>query len=272
MIGASSCFRSVVAAVFFAGIAASALAQPHEIKVVGTGDGVDLMRGIADEFQKQRPNVLIDIPPSIGSGGGIAAVGAGKAVLGRVARPLSDAERSSQIEYVPFARIPSAILVHPSTGVIGLTSDQLADIYSGKVGNWKDVGGADLRIRRVRRENEDSTLLALRNAMPGWKTLAITENAKMAVTTQDSLETVRETAGAIGFGPFSRQLGSGLVVLRIDGTYPDEPGYPSNVELALVYRQDLSDSDVKAFINYVSSDAARNVMRTFGAVPIVTRK
>lgn len=244
------------------------MAQSASIKVVGTGDGVDLLRAMASDFQKQNGKAVVEIPPSIGSGGGIAAVGSGKAPLGRVARALSDSEKASQIEYVPLAKIPSAILVHPSTGISGLTSQQLVEIYSGKVNNWSEVGGADVRIRRVRREDEDSTLIALRRSMPGWRDLVFSENAKMAVTTQEAIETVRSVSGAIGFGPYSRHLGDDMTVLRIDGKFPDEDGYPSSVELALIFRHDLSEPGAKAFLEYAASDTARKVVRTFGAVPV----
>ena len=251
-----------------AAFASSAIAQTTNIKVVGTGDGVDLLRALAADFHKQHPKAVIEIPPSVGSGGGIAAVGAGKASLGRVARALNDSEKASQIEYVPIAKIPSAILANPSVGVSGITSKQLVDIYAGRINNWSEVGGADLRIRRVRREDEDSTLLALRKLMPGWKDLVITENAKMAWTTQESIETVRSVTGAIGLGPYSRHLGEDLTVLRIDGKFPDEEGYPSSVELALIFRRDLNEPSAKAFVDYAHSDSAREIMRTFGAVPI----
>ncbi len=132
------------------------------------------------------------VPPSIGSGGGIAAVNAEKEVLARIARPLSDSEKDAGLVATPVFRLPSAFFVNRAAGVTGLTSAQLADVYRGKIVNWKDVGGADMRIRVVRREDQDSTLLVLRQSMPGWKDLAITEKSKTAVTTQEGFNTVKE--------------------------------------------------------------------------------
>src|SRR5205085_1966260 len=134
--------------------------------------------------------------PSIGSGGGVAAVGSEKEVLARVARPLSDTERGLGLVATPVFRLPSAFFVHRSAGVSGLSTQQLADIYAGKITNWRDVGGADLRVKVVRREEIDSTLLVLRQTMPGWKDLAITEKSKTAVTTQDCINTVKQVEGA----------------------------------------------------------------------------
>lgn len=252
-------------------MAGTAFSQTKDIKVVGTGDGIDLLRVMADEFTKKNPTVRIEVPPSVGSGGGIAAVGAGKASLGRVARNLNDAEKASQIEYKAFANLPSAFYVNRSAGISGVTSDQIVQIFDGRLSSWKEVGGTDTRIRVVRRENEDSTLLALRAKMPGWKDLAITDKSKLAATTQEAIETVREVQGAIGFGPYSRGLPSDLVVLKIDGRMPDEQGYPSSVELALIHRHDISDADAKAFVAFSTSSSARAIIRNFGAVPTAAR-
>src|SRR5262245_53239255 len=112
-------------------LAVRAQAQTRTLEIVGTGDGIDLLRAIGASFMEQDNTVRIDVPPSIGSGGGIAAVGSGKAVMGRVARQLSEAEAASGIAYKPIARLPSAFFVHPGTGLNALTGEQLLGIYSG---------------------------------------------------------------------------------------------------------------------------------------------
>src|ERR1044071_9622170 len=182
-------------AVPFAAVGLSAHAG--DLSVVGTGDGIDLLRALGAAYTADHPDINVIVPPSIGSGGGIAAVGSDKEVLARVARPLSDSEKEAGLIATPVFRLPSAFFVHRAAGVTGLTSAQLADIYSGKVTNWKDVGGQDLRIKVVRREDADSTLQVLRQSMPGWKDLPITEKSKTAVTTQDCTDTVKAVPGAI---------------------------------------------------------------------------
>lgn len=245
-----------------------ALSQSLTIEVVGTGDGIDMLRALGKEFSAEKKSVFIDVPPSIGSGGGIAAVGSGKTVLGRVARKLTDAETASGLVYRPIALLPSSFYAHPAAGVKALTTAQLAGIYTGQIQNWKDVGGADLRIRVVRREDADSTLTVLRASMPGWKDLQITEKTKMAMTTQDSVASVREVPGAVGFGPFSKELETGLTVLRIDGKYPTDKGYPSNVTLALIYNKATVTPEAKAFIDFSESRKVHEVIARFGGVPI----
>jgi phosphate transport system substrate-binding protein len=245
-----------------------AQAQPRVMEIVGTGDGIDVLRTVGSSFTEQENSVRIEVSPSIGSGGGIAAVGSGKAVLGRVARELTAAEAASGIVYKPIARLPSAFFVNPAAGISSLTHEQLLDIYAGRVTNWRELGGSDQRIRVVRREDADSTLTVLRASMPGWRDLEITEKSKTATTTQEAVETVREVTGAIGFGPFSKPLEQGLTVLRIDGRYPTDPDYPSSVVLALIYMKSLQNADAFDFIKFVESPKARDAIASLGSVPV----
>jgi phosphate transport system substrate-binding protein len=239
-----------------------------KLEIVGTGDGIDLLRALGSDFMQETETIGVEIPPSIGSGGGIAAVGAGKSVLGRVARKLKNSEVASGIVYKPIARLPSAFYVHPGVGVTGLTSKQLQDIYTGRVTDWSQVGGAHLHIRVIRREDTDSTLIVLRQLMPGWKNLEITEKSKTATTTQEAIETARDVVGAIGFGPYSAKLEPDVTVLKIDGRHPLDPGYPSSVELALIYKNATVTPAARAFIHYVTSTKARGVISRLGSVPV----
>jgi phosphate transport system substrate-binding protein len=253
------------------GFAADVQAQIRTLEVVGTGDGIDLLRAVAASFNEQDKTVRVEVPASIGSGGGIAAVGSGKAILGRVARRLSDAEIASGMVYKPIARLPSAFFVHPGVGISAVTNEQLLGIYSGKITNWKELGGADLRIRVVRREDTDSTLIVLRASMPGWRDLVITEKSKTATSTQEAIETVREVAGAIGFGPYSKPLDQGLTVLRVDGRHPTDLEYPSSVVLALIYMNPVTDADALGFLKFVESQQVHDTITNLGSVPVKQR-
>lgn len=244
-------------------------AAAGELSVVGTGDGIDVLRALGVAFMSEHPQTSVLVPPSIGSGGGLAAVGSNKEVLARVARPLSEAERANGLIEIPAFRLPSAIFVNKSAAVSTLTAAQLADIYSGKVTNWSQVGGADRRIKVVRREDNDSTLLVLRQSMPGWKDLALTEKSKMATTTQDAINTVRAVEGAIGFGPYTTSLEPDVVVVKIDGRFPTDRDYPSAVTVSFVHKNSTVTQDARTFIAYVKSDKARRLLKGMGGVPVV---
>jgi phosphate transport system substrate-binding protein len=247
---------------------AVSVASATQYRVVGTGDGVDVLTALGSAYTADNPDSVVVIPPSIGSGGGIAAVGTEKEILGRIARPLSPTEHELGLVETPVFRLSSAIYVHPSVGIAGLTSEQLRDIIAGEITNWSEVGGDDLRVKLVRREEVDNTLLVLRQSMPGWDKLEITERSKMALTTQDSLETVRKVRGAIGFGPFTRLLEPELKVLTIDGRHPSNPHYPSAVTVSYIYKKTTVTPEALAIINYARSSKASALLQAMGAVPI----
>lgn len=261
--------RLKVATIVLLALAASTglRAEPVKVEIVGTGDGMEALNALAADFMVRNTDVKVQIPPSIGSGGGIAAVGSSRAILGRVARKLTDTERDAGIIYKPIAKLPSAFYVSPSAGVQGLTAAQLVDIYEGRISNWKELGGKDLRIRVVRREDADSTLIVLRGSMPGWKDIKITDRSKMATTTQEAIETVRDVEGAIGFGPYSRSLEPSLTVLKIDNLYPTDDSYASSVELALIYSDATITQPARAFIDYASGGRGHEVIASVGSVP-----
>jgi phosphate transport system substrate-binding protein len=240
----------------------------QSLPVVGTGDGIELLRAIADSYSIDQKKPEIQIPPSIGSGGGIGAVGSGSSVIGRVARALKTEEISRGLVYVPIARIPTVIFVNKSLRINSLSSEQVTAIYRGQIRNWKEVGGPDVKVRIVRREDGDSSLEALRKNMSGWKDLKITERTKTAISTQEAIETVRDTAGTIGFGPFSSRLKENVNVLAIDGELPTDPNYRSAVELALIYKSDTLTEEVKDFISFVKSKKSYDLIEAFGAHPV----
>ncbi|MFD0916423.1 substrate-binding domain-containing protein [Pseudahrensia aquimaris] len=247
---------------------ATAAVEARPIQVVGTGDGMELVRALGAAFTSDNPDTVILVPPSIGSGGGIAAVGGRKAPLARVARPLKPTEEASGLVARAMFRLPSAIYTHPDLAIESLSHEQLIGIYSGAVNNWAALGGPDLRIKVVRREDTDSTLAVLRRSMPGWDDLELTTRSKIAVTTQDSVESVKSTLGAIGFGPFSRVLEESVNVLKIEGLHPTDQGYFSAVTVSYVWRRDDLRDDAKAFVDYGQSPKAQALLSALGAVPI----
>lgn len=261
----ASWFRGALVA---AGVAAMAgPAAGATLKVVGTGDGLEMLRAVAALYLAETGEEVM-LPASIGSGGGIAAVAAGTEQLARVARPLKDTEKEAGLVAVPLASLRSAFMVHPNVGVGELTAEQVTAIYAGTITDWSEVGGPPMKIRVVRREDADSTLQGLRNGMPGWKDLVITDRSKTAVTTQDAVDTVRSVEGAIGFAPYSTSLDADTKVLKIDGLKPTDPGYPSAVELGFVYKTGATGREVDDFIAWATSDKAKRLLAAYGAVPV----
>jgi phosphate transport system substrate-binding protein len=260
--------RSALLALCFVALTPAAFAE--NLDVVGTGDGIPVFKALGSAFTARNPDVAIGVPPSIHSSGGIREVGTDRAVLGRIARPLKKEEEELQLRMVPVFRVPAVFFTHPSVGIKSLTTEQLVGVFSGIVSNWREVGGADLRIKVVRREEIDSTLAVLRDTLPGWKEIKFNpDRSKLATSTQDAFASVRMVAGAIGFGPYTTDLSaSGLKVIAINGIAPTDLQYPSAVTLSLIYRDTTVTKSALAFIEFIFTPAGRKVIIDNGAVPL----
>lgn len=239
-------------------------AAASELRIVGSGDGMEMLQAIASDYMAANPGKTIVVPPSIGTGGGFTAVSTEKERLGRIARTLTDEEKAQGLVATPLVQVPIAIFAHPSTGVKALTGAQVLDIFSGKIRNWQEVGGSDKPVRVVRRDHADSTAVALRASMPGWRDLTITERSKQTLSTTEMLDSVRSTEGAIGFCPYAKPLEGAVTYIRVDGVGPTDAGWSTHVQLSLLHKTSTINDEAKAFLAYAGSARAKAVLKAHG--------
>lgn len=256
--------RDFLFSTLFALTPIASVAQASDLKIVGSGDGMEMLQAVAADYAASHPGKSVIIPPSIGTGGGFTAVNTEREVMGRIARELSDAEKAQGLVATPLVHVPIAIFAHPSAGVKALTAAQVIDIFTGKIRNWSEIGGRDQVVRVVRRDLNDSTLVALRATMPGWKDLVFTDRAKQTLSTTEMLETVRTTEGAIGFCPYAKPIEGVVTYMKIDGVAPSEPAYKSHVLLNLLHKANTVTDDAKAFIAFIRTDRAKVVLKSVG--------
>ena len=248
-------------------IAGLAPASANQFIVPGTGDGLDMLRSVGALYKERHPHTEVIFPPSTGSQGGKIAVAQDKVPLARVAVPLTAAEEATGLVSIEIARVPTAFFTHPSVEVSSLSAEQLADIFSGKVRNWKTFGGPDLRIKVVLREETDSTLQVLRATLKEWDSLVPTDHSKTVVRTYGAFDAVSRIEGGIGFGPYSKSMEGQFNFLAIDGQYPTSPEYPSFTTVRLVFKRDRLPDELKNFIRFARSAEAARTYAAFGAVP-----
>lgn len=245
----------------------------EKLAVVGTGDGTEILKAVGAAFTSENPEITIDVPPSVHSAGGIRAVAQGEAIVGRIARPLKEDELAFGLRVIPIFLQPTVFFAHRSAKVTSLTAEQLVDVFNGTIKNWNEVGGADLRVRVVRREAVDSSLAVLRDTLPGWKDLQFNKDrSKIAVTTQEAFDSVEKNEGAIGFGPYSRDLDQRFTILRVDGVHLTDSAYPSAVTLSLIYRDATVTPAARKFIDFVFTEKAQDVVRALGAIPVRSKR
>jgi phosphate transport system substrate-binding protein len=238
----------------------------EEITIVGTGSGTAILEAIGNAFSQQNPGITISVPSSIGSGGGIKAVGRDEHLLGRVARELQEKEEPYGLTYVPYAKEPIVFYVNKSVTVKDLSAQQVLDIYSGKISNWKEVGGEDARMRVVTREEGDSSLSVLLDLFPGFKDITITSKAKTTFSDPETEETVLTTANTIAYGSYPNIKVIDVNVLTIDGKSPADDDYPYVGTLGFVYKEANYTGNIKKFVEFATSEAVHEVIKEAGGI------
>jgi phosphate transport system substrate-binding protein len=239
----------------------------EEITIVGTGSGTAIPKALGKVFSQQNPEVMISIPKSIGSGGGIKAVGRDEYVLGRVAREIKDNEKPYGLTYVPYAKIPIVFFVNKSVSIEQLSIQQILDIYSGKVTNWKEVGGKDARIRVITREEGDSSLEILLKLLPGFKDISITSKAKVTYSDPETEATVLKTTGTLAYGSYPNVKNIHVNILKIDGKSVTEPDYPYFGTLGFIFKEKNYTGNIKKFVDFAISETAHEVINEVGGFP-----
>lgn len=254
----------MLASLIFHGLPAAA---GEKLTIVGTGDGVAVLDAVGKAFTEKK-GTEVAVPKSIGSGGGIRAVGEDRTALGRVARDIKEKEKHYGLTRTPFVRIPTVFFINSSVGVEGLTAAQVIDIYSGKTTSWKDVGGGDRTINVLRREDGDSSLKNLQRSFPGFKDLAITGSSRVMEKTPLMIKAIANLEDSIGFGPMDVAIANNLKVLKIDGKAPTDEGYPTLGTIALIYKEGNFTGDIKSFVEFATSGEAAAAIKSAGGIPL----
>ena len=128
----------------------------------GSDTIVNLALAWAEEYQEIHPEIRLSVTGG-GSGTGIAALINGTVDIANASRQMKIEEKetaiksgSNPVEFI-IARDAIAIIVNPENPINNLTLQQISDIYSGKINNWKELGGEDRPIVRLSRETNSGT-------------------------------------------------------------------------------------------------------------------
>ncbi len=174
------------------------------ITIKGSDTMVQLAQRWAEVYMKQHPEVNLQVNGG-GSGTGISALINGTIDICTASRPMKDAEKlklrdrfgSTGIE-VRTAKDGLTIFLNTANTVKELSFDQIRGIYTGKITNWKDVGGADASIILYGRENSSGTYGFLKDNVLNGEDYA---NAMQAMPgTAAVVNAVKKDANGIGFG------------------------------------------------------------------------
>lgn len=236
-----------------------------------TTDGSTSMEkviGTLGEAFTEKEGINVTYNPT-GSGSGIQAVSEGRCDIGLSSRALKDDEKATLTGTV-VALDGIAMIVNPENPVSDLTVEQIADIYTGKITNWSEVGGNDAEIVLIGREAGSGT-------RDGFESITDTKDAcqyrQELTSTGDVITTVSQNPNAIGYASLAA-IKDSVKALTVNGVAPTEATVKDGTYLVqrpfvLVTKEGvaLSETAQKFFDFAISADAA-SIISAAGAVPV----
>lgn len=258
-------FRILSVCAVSGAVLTSGCGKPREnITLAGSTAFQPFAEKLAEQYMDAHPGIAITIQGG-GSALGIQSAQTGAAQIG-MADLVSLPAEASGMKHIVVARDGIAVVIHPSNPVAGLNLNQVRDIFSGSIKNWKEVGGADHDIAVISREAGSGTRSSFEQIIGGLK---LTDNALI----QDSNGTIRETvandAHAIGY--LSHGLVNGKIKpVPVDGFSCCEKDIMSGAytlvrPVFLVYKEEVSLA-CHAFLDYLLSDEAQNLLQVNGLI------
>ncbi len=261
------------------------------ITVKGSDTMVILGQRWAERYMQQNPETAVQVTGG-GSGTGIAALINGTTDIANSSRPIKETEiaKAKQSGYYPFevksAFDSLAVVVHSANPVQNLTLKQLLGIYTGRINNWKEVGGDDRPILRYCRESNSGTYVffkehVLKNAdyAPDCQTMPGTSAVANAVS---------KDPGGIGYGGAAYYVNNSQLRIvsvkkddKSEAVNPVSPDGKLDYEAAWTGRYPISrylymytgfkpKGEIKSYIDWILSPEGQKVVEEVGYIPLKT--
>ncbi|MCD6426819.1 MAG: PstS family phosphate ABC transporter substrate-binding protein [Caldisericaceae bacterium] len=229
----------------------------------------------AEEFMNLHSDVNVSVRGT-GSGNGIAALINGTCDIADASRPMKDEEIKKAKENgvnpvsTVIAKDAIAIIVNKDNPIKSITKEQLKEIYTGQITNWKELGGADMKIVPVTRDSSSGTFEIFEEKILGKGTemisSAVVQGSNQAVKT-----TVSKTPGAVGY------IGLGYVdstvkTVAFDGVLPSKESVLNGTyEISrplFMYTDGVPKGVVKEFIDFVMSPEGQKIVEEVGYIAV----
>ncbi len=261
-------------------ILTASLSMVQGQRIKGSDTVLPLSQKEAESYMKTHPSATVTVTGG-GSGVGLSALLEGTTDIAQASRKIKFDEKQKLQEggktakEVVVAYDALAVVVHPSNKVANLTREQLEGIFTGKIKNWKEVGGDDLRIVPYARETSSGTYEFFKESVLKNKNYL---NGIMSMpATGTIIQSVSQTKGAIGYVGMA-YLNKEVKALHVSydkGASFTEPSvanaknktYPI-VRPLFYYYEAKSEKAVKPFIDYVLSSAGQKIVSEIGFITV----
>ena len=238
---------------------------------VATGGSTSMKNVIAaltEGFAEVEPGVTVSYDPT-GSGAGITGATDKTLDIGLSSRALKDEEKND-VDGTTVALDGIAIIVNKASKVADLSVDQLKQMFTGEITNWKDVGGEDGEIVLIGREAGSGT-------RDGFESIVdVKDSCKYAqelTATGAVISAVEANPLAIGYASLSA-VGDTVAMVTVEGVECSEDtvkdgNYKIQRPFVFVTNKSVTLSEqAQAFFDFATSKDAADLIRTAGAVPM----
>jgi phosphate transport system substrate-binding protein len=248
------------------------------IVIKGSTTVLPIAQGTLEAFMKKHPEVQISLSGG-GSGEGIKALIDKTTDIATSSREIKKEEvelaKTKNINPVANVVANDAIVpvVHPKNKVKNLSIDQLSQIYQGKITNWKEVGGEDLKIVVISRDSSSGTFESWDHFV--MKKAKVAPQAQMLASNGAIVTAIAKNRYAIGY------LGIGYVnkslkPLQVNGITASiatalSKEYPMSRELYM-YTDGDATGNVAKYIAFVKSAEGQKIVVKEGFVPLIDLK
>jgi phosphate transport system substrate-binding protein len=244
---------------------------PPKLTVSGSSLLAPLMNDVARRFEAKHPEVAIDVR-KVGSARAVAEVRKGASDIAMLSRGVLDSERD--LFLFPIARDGVAVVVHRTNPLKSITNRQLIEILTGRITNWKSLGGRDAPIHLGWRSNGQGSVelildhLDLRRDQiaPHTTVVANADSIRFAAADPNAI-----TLASVGESERSAEAGTAIKLLAFNGVPASNRtlqnrSYELSRPVTLVTRQ-LPSGLQKEFIDYALSAQVVDLQRKYGFVP-----
>lgn len=229
---------------------------------------------LASGFRQKHPEVSMKFA-TVGSTNGIALAAARAVHVGLVSRPLRNAEELLGLTYRPYAKTAVVLATNPDSPDVELTTAELLSVYRGDKLRWD----SDREIALLTREQGDSSVMSLKQALPGFAEAyaAGADTGRWTVLYSES--TMHEALLMVPFALGLTDLGTVTIErlpiqsVPIDGIAPTLDNlahgrYRFFIPLAFVWREDVLPDSARAFLEFVHSEEGASILRSHGYLPL----
>ncbi|MCC8142177.1 MAG: phosphate ABC transporter substrate-binding protein [Lachnospiraceae bacterium] len=225
---------------------------------------------LKEQFTNDNSGVTISYA-GVGSGGGIEGASNGTYDIGLSSRDLKEEEADNGLTATTLALDGITVIVNSGNGVEDLSLDDITAIYNGEITNWSEVGGDDLEIALIGREESSGT-------RDGFESITDTDGSHLdqeLTSTGAVITAVGSSDNAIGYASLSAVEGQAdIKAVTVDGVACSEEtildgSYAIQRPFVMVTNDsEPLSTEAQAFFDFCISDDAKELIRAAGAVPL----